>query len=272
MCIFRIRVFMQLPQASLLSFLGWTLRPVARFCLRHGIKLQDVVECLKTVLLDVAREQLPEGKATDSRLSIMTGVHRKDVVRLGNPDLEAPRSLDLVSRVLGQWQGDPEYCTKGKQPRALSFGSDGSDFSNLVRKVSKELNPATVLFELERVGAVDSSGNKLKLAIDIYTPEGDLESGFKIFSEDSGDLLSAVEENLLRKNETPNLHVRTEYDKVRADAIPEIRRFLLREGHLLHEKARSFLASHDQDINPQEGFRGEVCKVGLGSFSLIRKK
>ena len=170
-------------------------------------------------------------------------------------------------RVVGRWRTDHAFITKGKKPRVLSFGKEDSEFNDLVNRISKDLNPATVLFELERVRAVEKTTKGLKLKIESYVPKGNVEDGFRILAQDSEDLIGSVEENVLEINEIPNLHARTEYDSIRPEHIPEIRRWLIREGHLLHQRARNFISQYDQDINPDPKFEGEGQKVVFGTFS-----
>lgn len=259
-----------LERKVLLTALRLVLKPIVQFCFHHSIKIQELVELAKAAFIDVARAELDRRgeRSTDSRLSVMTGLHRRDVVRLSEDELKLDRPIDLITKVIGQWQQDTRFVTKDGVPRVLSAGSEDSEFTALVRSVSRELNPATLLRELERVGAVEwGRGRNLKLVVQAYTPKGDLQAGFRILSEDMSDLLAAAEENIVMGPEIPNLHSRTAYDRVRAEALPEIRRWLLKEGHLLHEKARAFISQYDQDINPSPSFRGRVSRVSVCTFS-----
>ena len=259
----------KLERKLLLTALRLVLRPVVRFCFRHSIKIQEIVELSKVAFLDLARAELAARgeRVTDSRLSVMTGLHRRDVSRLAREEIRLDKPIDLITKVIGQWQQDSRFVTKDGSPRALSTGADSSDFNELVRSVSRELNPATILCELERVGAVRWSKKHIKLVVEAYSPRGDVQAGFKILSDDIEDLMLAVEDNVIAGPAIPNLHSRTEYDRVRPDAVPEIRRWLLREGHALHEKARSFIAQFDQDVHPSDSYKGKTVKVALCTFA-----
>lgn len=54
--------------------------------------------------------RLEQGRLTDSRLSVLTGVHRKDVKRL-REELQAleaaPRTVSPGARIIGLWTGRP---------------------------------------------------------------------------------------------------------------------------------------------------------------------
>ena len=69
----------------------------------------------------------------------------------------------MISRVVAQWENDRRFLTQAGKPRVLSCDEDDSEFSELVRLVSKDLHPGTVLFELERSGIVERSKRGVRL-------------------------------------------------------------------------------------------------------------
>jgi hypothetical protein len=257
------------------------VRPLVRFCLRNSIKIQELSECIKVVFLDEAKHQLEQigEQETISRLAVMTGMHRRDVSRLlAQNNRSSTTGNGLIMNVIGQWRNDKRYQERSKsdtgqsvkQVKRLSYGSSDSEFNKLVALVSKDLNPATVLFELERVGAVKRCEDQsLELLSESYIPRGDVLEVYKILSEDLDTLSCAVEENMLEQPIVPNHHLRTSYDKIRVDNLPEIKEWFLREGHAFHLKARNYLSQFDQDINPDCKYSGKFFKVVCGSFSKI---
>jgi hypothetical protein len=176
---------------------------------------------------------------------------------------------DFIMRVTGQWQTDARFVTAEGSPRVLTHGGEKQEFESLVKSVSKEINPSTVLAELERVGAIERSSRGIKLVHQSYVPEGDPESGFKIVSRDITDLISAASENVLESRTPAHLHARTEFDNIRPEALPEIERWLLKEGHQFHARARDFLGQFDQDVNPVGSFKGKGARAVIGAFSFI---
>lgn len=83
----------------------------------------------------------------------MTGIHRKDVDRLILGERKVDPATDVFTRVFGQWQNDKRFSKNGR-PKALDLGGEAVYFAKLVQSVSKEHNPYTVLFELERLGFI----------------------------------------------------------------------------------------------------------------------
>lgn len=249
------------------------LRPLVRLCISHSLPIQDFIESAKICFADLAKEELDksQGEITDSRISIITGLHRRDVKRLRLDDVKLGKNTALLTKVVGQWLSDPKFTTKSGTPRVLSLGGDSSDFSELVRKVNKNLNPATILFELERVGTVARGPRGLQLKKETFIPVGDTQEELAILAMDNEDLFNAALENIFQEQEIPNLHRRTEYDNVRPEVAEELQRWLLKEGLQLHKRAREYISQFDQDIQPIENYSKKGIRVVLGTFGKIYK-
>lgn len=250
------------------------LRPIARFAIRHSIQIQRIVQALKEVLVEAASDDIEaHGKNPNvSRLSVVTGLQRKDVLSHLHPQRSKEGRTGLLSRIIGQWQLDPRFASSGGRARVLSAEGEDSEFRSLVESVSTDLKPGTLLFELERIGVVERTPRGVRLVKRTYSPRGDISSSLDLLSADSEDLGRAVEENLLRSDGPRHHHAKTEFDAIRADARAEIESWFVEEGKLLHERARAFLSRFDTDIHPED--KGNVparLRVALGSFSFVEE-
>jgi len=136
---------------SQLTILRTLLRPAIRYCLRTAVGYQLLNEALKLEFLSTAEAATREAgeKVTISRLSVMTGLHRREVKRVTEAEERPEASPGFIRRLLGQWQHDPQFTTKQGKPRVLDYESA---FRQLLATVSLDLNPAAVLSELERLG------------------------------------------------------------------------------------------------------------------------
>jgi Family of unknown function (DUF6502) len=255
------------------SVLTKILRPVARFALRHGLKVQDLTQALTQVLIDEACEELKSSGITKniSRISVMTGVHRKEVSSQIEKTIYK-HNVTLIGKVIGTWQHARKYQDSQGDPIALTIGFDDSDFNRLVRSVSKELNPASVLFDLERTGSVELTDKFIKLKKGSYTPPKNFEVGIDILAADIGDMIVAVEENLTGEKDEKNLHARTVFDALRIDKLCELKNWVKQEGHEFHKKVREKFSEYDQDINPEIDYQGPKARVIVGSFSRIEEE
>lgn len=258
-------------QNIILQSLRLLMMPVARFCVRHSLRIQDMLEAAKVAIIRAAEEELRANAepVNVSRLAAMTGIHRRDVIRIfqRGETLEDPQGT--LVKIIGMWQQTPAYCGKSGRPRVLSYEGADAEFKRLVYRVSADLNPSTVLFELRRSGIVEYTRDGLKLIARAYVPSGDSLAGLNMLSEDTVDLMQCVVENVEHRHETPNLHVKTIYDSVLPEAEPKIREWMMREGSALHQKARNFISQFDYEINRRLKRCREPLRVALGSFSLI---
>ncbi len=244
------------------------LRPIARFCLKHGTGIQEFLEVAKHSFVEQAASEIEESgdKANVSRISISTGIHRRDVMRIYGQGEARETPEGVAVRVIGQWIADKKFLTTAGKPRILSNQSDNNEYRVLVETVSKDVNPGSVLSELQRIGAVEKTARGIKLLASAFQSDSSSLEGYRIMAKDVENLMGAVDENLSSKSSVPNLHARTEYDNISDENLPEIRDWLLKEGSAFHKKVRKYLAGFDHDINPELNKSGGA-KVVVGSFS-----
>src|SRR5512142_337944 len=126
------------------------LRPLVRILLRNGVSFGTFADLAKAVFVDVADKEfgIPGRKQTISRISVMTGLTRKDVVRLqelGSPeDAVAERRYNRAARVVAGWVRDPRFRS-GDEPAALPPEGEGASFAALVHAYSGDVPPRAIL-------------------------------------------------------------------------------------------------------------------------------
>src|ERR1044071_1841065 len=101
--------------ARLQAPLARLLRPLVRLLVRSGITFPALTDLLRELFVNVAEHDFVlEGKErTDSRVSLLTGIHRKEVARLrgaGAPVHEAPATLSRTSAIIARWLAAPEFA------------------------------------------------------------------------------------------------------------------------------------------------------------------
>ena len=246
------------------------LFPILKMCLKYAIRYQDVNENLKVGFIKAAQDELNKSgrKVSVSRISAMTGINRREVSRLIDSEFSLVEMKDLATKVIGQWQSDNDFTDKSGQPRALSSEGTNSDFFKLVQKVSSDLAPYTILYELERLNIIEKDADKVKLNVELYQAEaGNLEEGFSMLGEDIADIIAAVQDNTFSSHPIPNLHLKTEYNRIPVEKVNLIREWLLVEGSAFHKKVRDYLSDYDLDLNPNLGESKGSVKVSYCSFS-----
>jgi len=256
------------------QFLHILLIPVARLCFRYGISLQECLAALKTALLTVAREELdPKNEtATASRLSIMSGVHRKDAARFLKGASSQRETIAPAIKVLGAWNTKRKYLDRDGKPRALSAGSEESDFSRLVREVFLDVHPHTVLKELERLRLVEVSSNEVTAKNSSFVSSVADETTANLISRDVNELLLSAAENIETVGRRPNHHTTTRFDNIPEEHLVELREWVIKEAGLFHLKVRTHIAKYDRDVS-DKGFDDSsqgTIQFTFGSFGSVR--
>ncbi|NBB82818.1 MAG: hypothetical protein GVY28_05370, partial [Alphaproteobacteria bacterium] len=106
------------PSGPARRALAAVLRPLARLAIGLGVTYPALQSLLKTALVETAlRDGSGDGtRPSQSRISLMTGVHRKDVRAIldrGLPGGEAPRA-SLAETVMARWLADPRRDADGR--------------------------------------------------------------------------------------------------------------------------------------------------------------
>lgn len=177
------------------------LRPLVRSLVAQGVMAPTFYQIVKEAYVEYAADELG-AKANDSRISVMTGVHRRDVKSIRSaPDTgEAAfsRKVSTLATVVGRWISDPELNDPINGPIPLPQSSEsGPSFNALVEEVSRDVRPRAVLEELMRQGVVTRASDMLHLAPEIVFGPADLDQKLHYFSHNLGDHMNAAVENLL---------------------------------------------------------------------------
>lgn len=218
-------------QQKVLTAIKRVLKPLIRLALAQGVNYPMILETLKTVFVQVAEEdfKLEKREQTDSRISLLTGLHRKDVHRLrGQPQDSQNQSIlaTLGSQLVGLWISDPNFIDSDGNPKPLPrLASTGGDlsFERLVACVSKDIRARPVLDEWLRLGVVRIDDNDcVCLNSDAFVPSAGLEEKLFFFQQNIHDHIAATAHNLM--NITPPMLERcVYYDAMTPDAISELK-------------------------------------------------
>jgi hypothetical protein len=181
------------------------LRPFVRLSLATGLAFPAFAAVLRRVYIDVAEKEfaLPGKQQTDSRISLLTGIHRKDVskLRVGElplPDLPPP--VSRTSRIIARWLADVRYCREDGLPKALPrTGENGeASFESLVEDVTRDLRPRAVLDEwLDRGIATLDDEDRVHLSSAAIVPETDDGVKEHFFTRNIHDHAAAAVHNLV---------------------------------------------------------------------------
>ena len=250
------------------------VRPIARIMLRAGVNWREFADVCKATYVEVATEDFGiGGRPTNiSRVSIMTGMTRKEVRRLrtllqdANP--EDFNRMNNATRILAGWYQDDEYLDNDGQPAELPPTGEAKSFEALCRKYSGDVAATTMLKELKHVGAVAESTDGTLTAKKRYympalmDPEQMLRSGSVL-----EDVAYTVAYNLNRKPEDPShFERRATNTNIAAKAVPEFHEYIQKEGQAFLELVDAWLTDHEAADDDDK----EIVQLGLGAYWIER--
>ena len=216
------------PSPALVLALRRVLRPMVKLMLAQGITYPYLTDLLKALFVDIADKdfRLDPRPPTDSRVSLISGVHRKEVSRLREEmasDAEiVPSVVSLGAQLVAVWLGSAQYLDESNRPKPLArFVSEGGDmsFEALVAGVNSDIRPRVVLDEWLRLGVVHfDEQHRVCLNVEAFIPvEGFDEKAF-YFGHNLHDHAAAAAHNLLGAG-NPFLERTVHYDALSAGSI-----------------------------------------------------
>ena len=180
------------------------LQPLVRLLLRNGVTYTVFAAALKRVFLAAAQQELAgrQMASTDSAVSLLSGLHRRDVRNLRRVDTVAkaaaaapPVRLGLAAQVVARWMNDTDYQNAQGGTRALPKSGQAS-FDSLVASVSRDVRPRAVLDELLRLGVVQDNEAGVVLEGSGFAPRQGFEEMSWLMAQNLQDHAAAAVANL----------------------------------------------------------------------------
>jgi hypothetical protein len=242
------------------------LRPLVRVLLDRGVAFDRFAEIAKGVYVEVADREfgLPGRKQTVSRVSVLTGLTRKEVVRLKESpapeDSESVASYNRAAPVVTGWlhQHPLEGTSSGAAP--LPLEGEGS-FAEVVRRYSGDMPVRAVLDELMRVGAVRVRDGEVELVYRHYIPPVGETRKLVFLDEDAGDLITTIGHNLTAPAGESRFQRKVFYDNVPVESLPALRALAKEKGERVLDELAREMSRHDRDVNPAVGGTGRMRAV-----------
>ncbi|MCP1726337.1 hypothetical protein J2T60_000302 [Natronospira proteinivora] len=237
------------------------LRPLARMLLRNGVSYKAFAELAKRVFVETAREEfrIPGRKQSDSRVSVITGLSRKEVKRVQTePPREGEGMLRLynrAARVIYGWVNDPDFQDGNGEPVRLQMESEAGelDFVRLVRRYSGDAPARAVLDELDRVHAVGRHDDGfLSLRIRSYAPPNEMDpKKLDYLGQAGAALVESVDLNW-QDSDAAHFHGLTAHS-VSAESLAAFRAAAMDKGDKVFQQAEALLPSQKSGSDQEAG-------------------
>ncbi len=219
-----------IPPVSLLMAVRRVLKPLVRLLVAHGVGFPFFANLAKSVFVEVASRgvQGDDEKVTDSRVSLLSGVHRREVKRLRAEAVEpmVPSTVSLGATLVAHWCANPEFQDAQHRPRSLDrLASKGGEqsFEHLVASVSKDIRSRAVLDEWLSLGVARlDEHDRVHLLEPAFVPAQGFDEKAFYFGKGVHDHLAAAAHNLLGEH-PPCLDRIAYYDGLSPESAAKLR-------------------------------------------------
>jgi hypothetical protein len=218
-----------------------------------------------------AHSALIFSRPTVSRVSILTGLSRKEVSRvrdLPEPDDQgATERYNRAARVVSGWVRDEMFHDDRGCPADLPVDGDGKSFAALVKRYSGDVPPRAILDELARVEAVRlaEKGKVARLMARAYVPSSGTVEKLGILGTDVADLVATIDLNITGEKPGPFIQRKVSYDNLPVESLARIRKLSATEGQKLLELLDVQLSEMDRDAGSSIEGTGRM-RAGLGIY------
>jgi len=227
---------------TLLKAVRWFCRPLVKLLIAKGITYPLLRDLFKELYVEVAEQDfiLEDKPPTNSRIYILTGVHRKDIKRLRNATTQTKDNTvnqlsTLGGNIVSRWLGLPDYQDAMGQPRCLPRASNNNQpgFDELVASVSKDVRPRVILDEWLRLGMVSiNDADAICLNKTAFIPQKNFEEQVFFLGRNVHDHLAACVHNM-QQTGTPMLERSVYFAHLSEDSVRQLRVLAEQQGMAL---------------------------------------
>jgi Family of unknown function (DUF6502) len=253
------------------------LHPLVRILLRHGVSYGEFSDSVRGAYIDIAKNELvpPNRPQTESRIAILTGLTKRDVVRIQNLDDADDDAVgsNRIARVLQGWSQDPQYLGPYGLPLEVPFEGPAISFEALVRRYADDVSARALLEELVRVNAaVEMDDGYVRLVSRTYLPAPLDPVGLERLGNVVNYFIDTVDFNLQKKRQGAG---RFERYAITVEGLSP--QAFQKFDALVREKGQELLEVLDDWLGEYETKGGhklpasEAIKTGVGIFHFIEK-
>ena len=229
------------------------LRPLVRYLIGQGWTFGALTDLLKTIYVAEVTHHYGESDGrplTDSRISLLSGIHRKEVKRLrldlaiGQGRISLRHGANVAAQMIAAWVATADYQDQTGKPMSLPLRAEtGPSFEALTRLVKADMRPGTLLDELLRVGVVVVEGEMVRLLRTAYV--SDLpEDHLAFLGANVGDHLQSAIHNL--EGGQPYFERALFFDDLPAGMLEQVRADFAAMGDALLRQAHQQVTQMDK--------------------------
>ncbi len=260
-------------ESALLRATREAIRPFVRRILKAGITYGQVEHHIRELFVEVAEADfaLPKPRQSDSRISVLTGINRKEVRRIRDkkPDTHEPKSFtrNYAADLVSLWIGDPRATSAAGRPIPIPYdAAQGPSFVKLAEQTTTDIQPRALLDVLVSAGAAEiRKGKVVALTRSAYVPKRGHPEALAMLADDPAELIETMLHNVLGEDAPPLLQQKLAYDNLGGEGMERLREALRKEALRFLKKSDSVLQRHDRDRNPKAP-DGTRTYAGIGVY------
>jgi len=248
------------------------LKPLIKILMRHDISHGEFSELAKRAYVEVAFKHfsIPSRKTTNSRVAVLTGLSRKEVLRIVEKLEQDDPTLDKAtpnraSKVIGAWLRDSDFCAADDGPNILPLKGQQGSFEQLVARYGGDVTIGSILEELERVGAISwPDQQSVKLNHHAYIPDQSLPDKIDVVATCTSDLLSTAAFNIETDKDNARFQRQVVYYKVPVSIAKQFEHYSHKKSLSILLDYNRWLARHTNNNVPQSD--EPTRRVGVGIY------
>ncbi len=244
------------------------MQPLVLWLLRSGVRHVEFSVAIKQIFLEQAASELARlhAKQTDSAISMLSGLHRKDVKALLTAMAQQESKTTGITREsLGRPTVPSQVMTRwlaSGWPDNLPLAGDAQSFEALSRQVSSDVHPRAVLNELLRLGMAEQVGERVRLCRHAFVPDQQMTEAGNLLAGSTADHLAAGVHNLSGPGSKKHLEQSVFADGLSQDSVRQLEALA---GNLW-QQVLSTMVKAAVPLNEQDEPAGGDQRIRVGMF------
>ncbi len=247
------------------------LRPLIRVLIRNEVTHAELTELVRQTYVEVAYDtySIPGQEMTFSRVAVLTGLSRKEVVRLKGildaEEVSVKKAPNRAQRVVHGWLSDKDFLDRKKSPKDLPIKGSKSSFQALVQRYSGDITYGAVLDELNLIGVTKlTKDGSVRLVNKAYIPYKDELEKVRIMSVCVSDLFESAVYNIEDKEDDPRFQRQMVYGGIETKLARKFKTLSGQKATKLLESLSKYLSSERDKSTASDRAGGK--RVGMGIY------
>jgi hypothetical protein len=247
-------------QTALVKAINLLCKPLIRLLIEKGVTFPQFRELMKELYVEVADESFPldDKKPSDSRIFVLTGVHRKDVKRIRaqaeKEDSQITSSASLSGEIIARWASMPDYMDDKGKPRPLLKSGKNSEagFEQLVSSVNKDVRPKVILEEWLRLNIVRLKEDHVVLNKSAFVTNKEFKEMAYYLGHNVHDHIASCVNNILVET-APMLERSVYYASLTENSVNQLNTIATKKGdELLQHLNKQAIKLYDEDKHKED--------------------